>query len=111
MTGGARGIGEATVRLFVKNGAKVVIADIADASGTALANALSPSAIYVHCDVSLEKDIENLISSTISRHGRLDILFNNAGVLGQQSRAKCRRIRQHHQNQRQRSRIRNKARG
>ncbi|KAK8551033.1 hypothetical protein V6N13_119527 [Hibiscus sabdariffa] len=50
ITGGARGIGEATVRLFVKHGAKVVIADIADASGIALANSLAPSAVYVHCD-------------------------------------------------------------
>nr|XP_048324653.1 short-chain dehydrogenase reductase 2a-like [Ziziphus jujuba var. spinosa] len=88
VTGGARGIGEATVRLFVKNGAKVVIADIEDASGTALANELSPSAIYVHCDVSLENDIENLINLTVSHYDRLDILFNNAGVLGQQSRTK-----------------------
>ncbi|XP_060668112.1 short-chain dehydrogenase reductase 2a-like [Ziziphus jujuba] len=88
VTGGARGIGEATVRLFVKNGAKVVIADIEDASGTALANELSPSAIYLHCDVSLENDIENLINLTVSHYDRLDILFNNAGVLGQQSRTK-----------------------
>ncbi|CAL8998871.1 unnamed protein product [Prunus brigantina] len=56
VTGGARGIGEATVRIFVKNGAKVAIADIEDTSGTILANELYTSAIYVHCDVSLEDD-------------------------------------------------------
>lgn len=88
VTGSARGIGEATVRLFVGHGAKVVIADIEDATGIALANSLSPSAIYVHCDVSLEEDIENLINITISQYGRLDILFNNAGVLGNQSKHK-----------------------
>lgn len=86
VTGGARGIGEATVRLFTKHGAKVIIADIEDDTGTVLANALSPSAIYVHCDVSLERDIENLINVTVSHYGRLDVLFNNAGVLGKQSR-------------------------
>ncbi|XVF05826.1 hypothetical protein REPUB_Repub05bG0206600 [Reevesia pubescens] len=88
ITGGARGIGEATVKLFVKHGAKVVIADIADAAGIALANSLAPSAAYVHCDVSSEKDIEMLINKTISLFGKLDILFNNAGVLGNQSKRK-----------------------
>ena len=85
VTGGARGIGEATVRLFVKHGAKVVIADIEDTIGTLLANILSPSATYVHCDVTLEEDIKNLINTTISLYDRLDILFNNAGVLGNQT--------------------------
>ena len=74
VTGGARGIGEATVRLFVKHGAKVVIADIEDTIGTLLANTLSPSATYVHCDVTLEEDIKNLINTTISLYDRLDIL-------------------------------------
>ncbi|KAA8517704.1 hypothetical protein F0562_015178 [Nyssa sinensis] len=88
VTGGAKGIGEATVRLFARYGAKVVIADVEDALGTVLANSLSPSVTYIHCDVSLEEEVENLIESTISRYGRLDILFNNAGVLGNQSKHK-----------------------
>ncbi|KAK7395028.1 hypothetical protein VNO78_15570 [Psophocarpus tetragonolobus] len=88
VTGGARGIGEATVRVFVKHGAKVVIADIEDAAGAMLAETLSPSATYVHCDVSVEKEVENLVSSTISGYGHLDIMFNNAGVLGNQSKNK-----------------------
>ncbi|KAB1224518.1 Short-chain dehydrogenase reductase 2a [Morella rubra] len=87
VTGGARGIGEATVRLFSRHGAKVVIADVEDTLGTALANSLAPSVTYFHCDVSLEEDIENLVESTISRYGQLDIVFNNAGVLGNQSKA------------------------
>ena len=87
VTGGARGIGEATVRVFAKHGAKVVIADIDDATGTVLAETLSPSAIYMHCDVTLEYDIQNLVNSTVSLYGRLDILFNNAGVLGKQSKS------------------------
>ncbi|KAK7390264.1 hypothetical protein VNO78_25563 [Psophocarpus tetragonolobus] len=88
VTGGARGIGEATVRVFVKNGARVVIADVEDALGTMLAETLAPSATYVHCDVSIEEEVENLVSSSISRYGQLDIMFNNAGVLGNQSKSK-----------------------
>ncbi|XP_060174522.1 short-chain dehydrogenase reductase 2a [Lycium barbarum] len=89
VTGGARGIGEATVRLFARHGAKVVIADVEDILGNTLANMLSPSSVtYVHCDVTSEEDIKNLIDSTISKYGHLDILFNNAGVLGSQSSQK-----------------------
>ncbi|OIT00914.1 PREDICTED: short-chain dehydrogenase reductase 2a-like [Nicotiana attenuata] len=88
VTGGARGIGEATVRLFARHGAKVVIADIEDSIGNALANSLSPSATYVHCDVTSEEDIKNLIDSTIFKYGHLDIMFNNAGILGNQKKHK-----------------------
>ncbi|XP_058110494.1 short-chain dehydrogenase reductase 2a [Magnolia sinica] len=88
VTGGARGIGEATVKLFARHGAKVVIADVEDTAGTVLAESLAPTVTFVHCDVSSEEDIENLIDSTVSRHGRLDIIFNNAGVLGNQSKRK-----------------------
>ncbi|KAJ0453488.1 putative xanthoxin dehydrogenase [Helianthus annuus] len=88
VTGGAGGIGAATVRLFAKHGAKVVIADINDETGLALASTLSPLATYVSCDVSLEVEVQTLIDSTMSRYGRVDILFNNAGVLGNQSKHK-----------------------
>lgn len=76
------------MRLFVKNGAKVIIADIDDQNGTVLATALSPSATYLHCDVTSEIDVKNLINTTISLHGRLDILLNNAGILGNQTKNK-----------------------
>ncbi|XP_016193991.1 short-chain dehydrogenase reductase 2a-like [Arachis ipaensis] len=88
VTGGAKGIGEAAVRLFVKHGAKVVIADVDDTHGSNLANSLSPSATFVHCDVSIEPDMDNLVTSTVSKYGKLDIMFNNAGVLGDQSNSK-----------------------
>ncbi|XP_050383547.1 short-chain dehydrogenase reductase 2a [Argentina anserina] len=88
VTGGARGIGEATARLFARHGAKVIVADVEDSLGAALANSLGPSVTFVHCDVSLEEDIENLIQSTVCRYGQLDIMFNNAGILGNQSKHK-----------------------
>lgn len=88
MTGGAKGIGEATVRLFVQHGAKVVIADVDDALGHALANSLTPSAAFMHCDVRSEDDIKNLVDSTVSTYGHLDIFFNNAGLLGSQTQHK-----------------------
>ncbi|KAL2928015.1 Short-chain dehydrogenase reductase 2a [Bienertia sinuspersici] len=88
VTGGARGIGEATVRLFVKHGAKVVIGDIEDSLGTALADSLAPSTTYVHCDVSIEDDVSKLVDTAVSQHGRVDILFNNAGILGSQTKSK-----------------------
>ncbi|KAG9455159.1 hypothetical protein H6P81_008063 [Aristolochia fimbriata] len=85
VTGGSRGIGEATVRLFVKHGASVVIGDVDDAAGKSVAASLAPAATFFHCDVRREDDIRHLIDSTVQQHGHLDILFNNAGILGDQS--------------------------
>ena len=91
VTGGARGIGEAIVRLFVKHGAKVVIADIDEAAGEALAASLGgPNnnvVTFVRCDVSVEEDVERAVGRAVSRHGRLDVFCNNAGILGRQTRA------------------------
>lgn len=82
ITGGARGIGEHTARLFFKHGAKVVIADIRDELGHSLSNHLgSSSSSFVHCDVTKEKEVENAVDATVSKFGKLDIMFNNAGVL------------------------------
>lgn len=86
VTGGAGGIGEAIVRLFARHGAKVVVADIDDTAGELLAGALFPSVTFMHCNVSIEPDVEQLIERTVSKFGRLDILCNNAGVLGGQSK-------------------------
>ncbi|XP_073060210.1 short-chain dehydrogenase reductase 2a [Primulina eburnea] len=88
VTGGARGIGEATVKLFAFHGSKVVIADVDDSLGHSLANSLSSQVGFFHCDVTSENDIETLIDSTVSTYGKLDILFNNAGILGNQAKHK-----------------------
>lgn len=71
------------MQLFWDNGAKVVIADIQDNLGEALANKLQhQNACYIHCDVSKEEDIINLIDTTVSKYGKLDIMYNNAGTMG-----------------------------
>lgn len=79
ITGGASGIGEATAKLFAKYGAQVIIADIQDERGHAICNEF-PSISYVHCDVTNETDVANAVDLAVSKHGRLDIMFNNAGI-------------------------------
>ncbi|TXG58189.1 hypothetical protein EZV62_016018 [Acer yangbiense] len=82
ITGGASGIGAAAVQLFHDNGAKVVIADIQDKLGQALADKLGDSGVcYIHCNVSNENDIINLIDTTVTKYGKLDIMYNNAGIM------------------------------
>nr|ABK26167.1 unknown [Picea sitchensis] len=81
ITGGASGIGEAIVRLFTKHGAKVVIADIADEAGRNLAGSLSPPATYVHCHVSKEQDVRAAVDLAMEKHGQLDIMYNNPGII------------------------------
>ncbi|XP_061357984.1 borneol dehydrogenase, mitochondrial-like [Gastrolobium bilobum] len=84
ITGGASGIGEATARLFSKHGAEVVIADVQDDLGYSVCKDLesSSSASYVHCDVTKENEVENAVNTAVSKYGKLDIMFNNAGVTG-----------------------------
>ncbi|KAL6519526.1 Short-chain dehydrogenase reductase 2a [Orobanche gracilis] len=88
ITGGARGIGEATARLFDLHGAKVIISDVEDDLGNSLASSLSSRVTYARCDVTSESDIETLVNSTVSKYGKLDIMFNNAGIIGNQSKHK-----------------------
>jgi NAD(P)-dependent dehydrogenase (short-subunit alcohol dehydrogenase family) len=82
VTGGGSGIGEATVRLFVAEGAAVVIADIQDDRGRRVAGELGPRAAYVHADVSREGDVQAAVAETVRRFDRLDCMFNNAGYGG-----------------------------
>lgn len=80
ITGGAGGIGRATVELFVAEGAKVVIADVADAAGQELAASLGDSVIYQRTDVSSADDMQAVVDLAVERFGGLDIMFNNAGI-------------------------------
>ena len=80
ITGGASGIGEASARLFKAEGASVVIADIQDQRGEKLAEEIG--AEYVHLDVSCEDDVRSGIDYAVEQYGRLDCLFNNAGIAG-----------------------------
>ncbi|XP_061355167.1 short chain aldehyde dehydrogenase 1-like [Gastrolobium bilobum] len=83
ITGGARGIGEATARLFLRHGAKVIIADVQDDLGRSLCNAVqNPNISYVHCDVSNDSNVQTAVNVAVSQHGKLDILFSNAGIVG-----------------------------
>lgn len=82
ITGGANGIGRATAELFVAEGAKVVVADIADDLGRELEGSYQGELIYRHTDVTVEAEIEALVATAVERYGRLDIMFNNAGTGG-----------------------------
>ncbi|KAG0485952.1 hypothetical protein HPP92_009832 [Vanilla planifolia] len=82
ITGGARGIGEAAARLFSAQGAIVVIADVQDALGRSVAASLPRPATFVHCDVRDEAQVATAVAHAVEAHGRLDVLFSNAGVIG-----------------------------
>ncbi len=83
ITGAANGIGQACARLFAEQGAKVVLADIQDAPGQALAQELQAQgqqASYVHCDVGHKADVDALVQQVLALHGRVDVLVSNAGI-------------------------------
>ena len=79
ITGGGSGLGEATVRRFLAEGARVVVADINDVAGNKLVRELGGNAFFVHCDHTIRKECKDAIAATLSHWGRLDILHNNAG--------------------------------
>ena len=81
ITGGAGGIGGATARLLTARGAKVVIADIAFANAEALAAEL-PGAIAIRLDLEDEASVEAMVADAVAHFGRIDVLHNNAALLG-----------------------------
>ena len=84
ISGGARGQGAAEARLFVEEGAKVVIGDVLDGEGEVLAKDLGDDALYVHHDVTDEDAWRHVVETTLDRFGRVDVLVNNAGVFSMQ---------------------------
>ena len=82
ITGGASGIGEGTVRRFVAEGAKCVIADIQYERAEELAEELGESAVAFSVDVADESQVKATVEFAVSEYGQLDIMFNNAGILG-----------------------------
>jgi NAD(P)-dependent dehydrogenase (short-subunit alcohol dehydrogenase family) len=83
VTGGASGIGFATVLAFLEEGAKVAFADISEESGRKAVSNLKKlgfNAFFIKADVSKESDVKSMISKTVKKFGRLDVLFNNAGI-------------------------------
>jgi 3alpha(or 20beta)-hydroxysteroid dehydrogenase len=81
ISGAARGTGEATARLFAAEGAKVVIADIADDAGAAVAADIGDAACFVRLDVTDEASWQAAVKVAVDRFGKLDVLVNNAGIL------------------------------
>lgn len=81
VTGGAQGQGAAIVRAFAAEGAKVVIADVADEPGKLLADELGDAVQFVHHDVSSEESWTALVSTTAETYGPVNVLANNAGIL------------------------------
>jgi len=82
ITGAASGMGLATAERFVAEGAKVVIADFNADAGRAAAEALGPAARFTRCDVSVEDDVAAAVALATDAFGRLDVMFNNAGIGG-----------------------------
>jgi NAD(P)-dependent dehydrogenase (short-subunit alcohol dehydrogenase family) len=85
ITGAARGIGAATARLFAQEGASVVLADMLEEQGKEVAAEIKKAggkAEFVRCDVTNSDDVKNAISTAVRLYGKLDVLFNNAGIWG-----------------------------
>jgi NAD(P)-dependent dehydrogenase (short-subunit alcohol dehydrogenase family) len=82
VTGGASGLGEATVRLLVQRGRRVVVADIQDDRGRTLAEDLGSLATYRHVDVLQEEDVAGVVDEAVEAWGALDGMVNNAGIVG-----------------------------
>jgi NAD(P)-dependent dehydrogenase (short-subunit alcohol dehydrogenase family) len=82
ITGGASGIGEAAVRKFVAEGAQCVIADMQEELGLALAAELGKAVTFLRVDVAEEDDVASAVETAVRHFGRIDTVFNNAGIVG-----------------------------
>jgi NAD(P)-dependent dehydrogenase (short-subunit alcohol dehydrogenase family) len=89
ITGGASGIGRATAELFSREGAKIMVADISSEGGEETAKKIKAAggdAAFVKVDVTNSADVKHMVDETIKTYGRIDILFNNAGVPGESNK-------------------------
>ena len=86
VTGGASGIGRATVELFVDEGARVVVADVDTAGGEQLAATLAPAAAFKRTDVADADQVQELVDFAVERFGGLHVMFNNAGISSSMTR-------------------------
>lgn len=82
ITGAASGLGEATARLMHAEGASVLLADIQDDRGRRVAAELGDRSRYLHCDVTSEAGVAGAVDTAVREFGRLDCMFNNAGIVG-----------------------------
>ncbi|MEC7844763.1 MAG: glucose 1-dehydrogenase [Actinomycetota bacterium] len=82
ITGGASGIGEGTVRRFIEEGAKCVVADIQSDLAISIAEEVGENASAFTLDVADEKQVEECVNFAVDTYGKLDVMFNNAGILG-----------------------------
>ncbi|PZR19731.1 MAG: 3-oxoacyl-ACP reductase [Flavobacterium psychrophilum] len=82
VTGGASGIGKATVKILVEEGAKVTVADMNQDALDAVKKEYGDNVLTLKVDVSNEEDVKNMVSETVKTFGKLDILHNNAGIGG-----------------------------
>lgn len=80
ITGGISGIGKASAELFNKEGAKLVLVDLDENKGNEAAKEIGGETIFVQADVTSEEDAKKVFNTTIEKFGRVDILFNNAGI-------------------------------
>jgi len=80
ITGGASGIGKATAEEFVSQGAQVIIVDIDEEAGHMVATELGSAAHFLRCDVTEEEQIAKAVETAVTRHGKLDVMLNSAGI-------------------------------
>ena len=86
VTGGGAGIGEAVAILFAEEGAKIVVGDVNKDTGGRTVNKIKAAggeAIFVYCDTSKFKEVENLVNTAVKTYGKLDIMVNNAGIVAE----------------------------
>ena len=81
VTGATRGIGKAIVLLLIRRGYHVIMVDVDEAQGEELERTLGKDVQFIHCDISVEKDVIGLFEKSIQQYKQIDALINNAGIV------------------------------